>query len=374
LLISSTYYGGVTGELEKAIEALELVKQTYPRDVAARILLGFRYSDIGQYEKAIAEHREALRLNPNIANQYAALANAFIRLNRFDEAKDICEQALRQKMDFPPYHNSLYAIAFIQGDNAGMQQQVDWASQRPDEFVHLNWQAEAAAFSGQWRKAQAFIAQAVDLNQRRNLKENAANLTLGLTLTNALFGNCQSVKTGVADSLAVARTVNSLSSGGRALALCGEGGEAESLADEIARQFPKHTLANAVSLPMIRAAIEIHRGNPAQAIQLLQGASRYELGLNISLWPAYLRGLAYLHQGSGREAMTEFQRILDHRGLVAISTLYPLAQLGLARAAALAGDTVTARKSYQDFLALWKDADADIPILIEAKKEYEKFK
>ena len=158
------------------------------------------------------------------------------------------------------------------------------------------------------------------------------------------------------------------------MALCGEVGQAESLADEIAKRFPKHTLAQAVWLPMIRAAIEIRRGNPAQAVQLLQGASRYELGLNVGLWPAYLRGLAYLRQGAGREAMTEFQKILDHRGVVAINPLYPLAHLGLARAAALTGDTAKSRKEYQDFFALWKDADADLPVLIEAKKEYEKVK
>ncbi len=374
LLISATYYSGVTGELEKAIEALALVKQTYPRDLAARILLGFRYTDMGQYEKAIAEHREAIRLNPNIANQYAGLAVAFTHLNRYDEAKEICEQALQQKLDLTRYHEYLYAIAFIQGDAVGMQQQVDWASRRPDEFAHLNWQAETAAFAGQWRKAQGFSGQAFDVAQRRNLKQNAATIASGRAVMGALFGNCQSVKTEVANSLALARTVDALSNGGRALALCGEVGQAESLADELAKRFPKHTLAQAVWLPMIRATIEIRRNNPAQAIQLLQGASRYEMGLNVSLWPAYLRGLADLHQGAGKEAMMEFQKILDHRGAVAINHLYPLAHLGLARASALTGDTAKSRKEYQDFLALCKDADADLSVLIEAKKEYEKVK
>jgi serine/threonine protein kinase/tetratricopeptide (TPR) repeat protein len=374
LLISATYYFGVTGELEKSLEALELVKQTYPRDLAARILLGFRYSNAGQYEKAIAEHREALRLNPNIANQYAGLAAAFTYLNRFDEAKEICEQALQQKLDITRYHDTLYAIAFIRGDAKGMQQEVDWASRRPDAFAHLNWQAEAATFLGQRRKAEGFSGQALEVTRRRNLKEEAANIVSERALGDALFGNCQAVKTEVAKSLASARTVGSLSNGGRALALCGEAGQAESLAGEIAQRFPKHTLAQAVWLPMIRAAIEIRRNNPAQAVQLLQGASRYEMALNVSLWPAYLRGLAYLKQGAGKEAIQEFQKILDHRGAVAVNSLYPLAHLGLARAAALTGDTAKSRKAYQDFLALWKDADVDLPILIEAKKEYEKVK
>ena len=186
----------------------------------------------------------------------------------------------------------------------------------------------------------------------------------------AAAGNCQQAREDVARAAALPRTEASFSRIGIALALCGEVGPAQSFADEGAKQFPKDTLVNAVWLPAIRAVIEIRRNNPAQAIQLLQAARRYD-GAG-DYWPQYLRGQAYLAQGAGTEAAAEFQNVLDRRGLVPTSVLYPLAQLGLARAAALEGNNARARKAYQDFFALWKGADPDIPILIEAKKEYEK--
>ena len=372
LRIASDYYSIVTGEQEKAIEALEVLTRTYPRDYSAHNNLAARYYRIGQYEKAIEEARESIRLNPNTVPSYTNLAISFTRLNRFDEAKQIYEQAFAQKLDATGYHAGLYTIAFVRGDTAAMQQQLDWARGKPDEYTALFWQANTAAYLGQLRGARELSQRGVDAQLSRNLKEGAANTMSANALSAAATGNCQQAREDVARASALPRTTSSFSRMGIALALCGELGQSQSLADEYAKQYPKDTLANAVWLPAIRAAIEIRRHNPAQAIQLLQSASRYDR--TGDYWPEYVRGQAYLAQGAGAEAAAEFQKILDRRGLAPTSVLYPLAHLGLARAATLQGDTAKARKVYQDFFALWKDADPDIPILIEAKKEYERVK
>ncbi len=372
LSISSQYYSNVTGELDKAIEVLESMTQTYPRFGPAHINLGLRYDFRGQYEKAIEEYREALTLNPDIAATYHNLASAFIILNRFAEAREILKQALARKLDIPHYHFDLYVIAFINGDGAEMKQQIDWASARPGEFAHLNWQSRTAAFAGLRRQARAFSSRASDAAEGRNLKEDAARNATGQALTDAVFGDCERVKEGTANGIALAQIEASLWNAAVALAGCSEVGRAEALGDEYAKRFPKNTLSNAIWLPTIRATIELRRNNAARAIDLLEGAKQYEA--NAAFWPQYVRGQAYLKLGKGAEAAAEFQKILDHMGWDPISYLYPLAHLGLARAAMLQGDTAKARKSYQDFLALWKDADADLPILIEAKKEYASLK
>jgi len=358
------------------------MKRTYPRDYSAHNDLAYRFNAVGRYEQAVEEAREAIRLNPIPWNGYYHLATAFRSLNRFDEAKEIYEQALAQKVDYAGYHPSLYSIAFVRGDTAAMQQQLDWARGKPNEYVALSWQANTAAYLGQLRRARELNQRGVDVQLSRSLKEAAAITMSTNALRAAVTGNCQQAREDIARASALPRTnlleigvlgnVSSFVGIGTALALCGEPGQAQSLADEYAKQYPKDTLVNAVWLPAIRAAIEIRRNNPAQAIQFLQSASRYDrVGV---YWPEYLRGQAYLAQGAGAEAAAEYQKILDRRGLAPTSVLYPLAHLGLARAAVLNLDTSKARKAYQDFFALWKDADADLPVLIEAKKEYAKLK
>ncbi|MDQ3667201.1 MAG: protein kinase [Acidobacteriota bacterium] len=372
LFISSYYYNYATREMDKAIESLNLWKRTYPRDFLPRSNLARQYNRIAQFEKAIEEAREAIRLNPNSASAYANLGLAFQRLDRFDEAKEINERALAQGLDSVSFHAGLYWIAFVRGDQAVMQQHIDQMSGRPEEYVVPHWQTATAGFYGQLRKAREFSSRSVDLVVRRNVRELAAAYASGDVLRYAVVGDCQHVKDDTTKALAIARTDISLMHNGTALALCGELGQAQSLTDELLRRNPKDTLVNDIWVPVLRASIEIHRGNSAQVIQLLQSASRYE-GATFS-WPAYLRGLAYLQQRAETEATAEFQKIIDHRGWDLPSILYPLAHLGLARAAALTGDTAKSRKAYEDFFALWKDADPDIPILQQAKQEYDKLK
>ena len=369
LFITSYYYNYATREIDKAIESLQVWKRTYPRDFLPRNALARQYNRTAQFEKAIEEAREAIRLNPNSASAYGSLGLAFERLNRFDEAKEIYERALAQGL---PFHAALYWIAFLHTDQAAMQQQIDQMKGTPEENEVSHLQAAVAGFYGQLRPHREFSNRSVDLALRRNLRELAAANASGDALRHAVVGDCRQIREDIAKALAIARTDISLMHDGTALALCGELGQAQALTDELLRRNPKDTLVNDVWVPVLQAAIEIHRGNPAKAIQLLQSASRYEAAT--FSWPAYLRGLAYLQQREGTEAMAEFQKILDNRGWDIANILYPLSQLGLARAAALTGDTATSRKAYEDFFALWKDADPDVPILIEAKKEYQKLR
>jgi serine/threonine protein kinase/tetratricopeptide (TPR) repeat protein len=372
LKIAADYYWLVAGDMEKAIEAFELVTRTYPRDFNAHNNLATRYFYVGRYEQAAEEAREAIRLNPSSSFGYRNLALFFTRLNRFDEAKEICEQALAQKLDDVGLHSRLYEIAFVQGDAAAMQQQLDSAGRRSDEYLALFWQAGTATFLGQLRRARELNHRGVETELGRDLKESAADDLSSNALTDGVTGNCQQADEEIASATALPRSVSAFFQTGMALAQCGELSQARSFADEYAKQFPNETLVNAVWLPAIRAAVETRRNNSAQAFQILQSATRYDR--TGDYWPEYLRGQAHLAQHAGTEAAAEFQKILDRRGQAPTSVLYPLAYLGVARASALQGDTAKARKAYQDFFALWKDADPDVPILIKAKQEYEQLK
>ena len=362
----------MTGELEKYLETLELWKRTYPRDSSPPNNLAVKYNELGLFDKTLEEAREANRLNPSAASAYSLLAAGFAGLNRFDEAKEIVKQAQAQKLDTTAMRRTLYRIAFVQGDATTMQQQIDWMKGKPDEYVAQSWQAEAAAFSGQLQKAKEFSNRAFELAVERDLKEVAAQIAAVGALRDAQFGECTQVKEQAAKALGISHSQQTMVNAANALATCGEFGQTQTIVAELTRRSPQDTVLNKILLPLVQAHIELQRGDPAQAIQLLETTRSYEGYANFQI--AYLRGQSYLNQQKGAEAAAEFQKILDHRGWHAVSPLYSLAYLGLARAAVLQGDTAKARKAYQDFLALWKDGDADLFVLIEAKKEYQKLK
>jgi tetratricopeptide (TPR) repeat protein/predicted Ser/Thr protein kinase len=370
LRIISIYHGFVTGDATKRIEVQMLQKRMYPRDWAGPNDLALTYNQIGQSDQAIAEARESIRLNPNFAAPHRHLGLALLRLNRFADARDALMQALKQKLALTDFHSFLYQIAFIQGDTAGMQQQIDSRDRQPDEYVAFDWQAQTAAFAGQWRRAQDLSRRAIDLAARGDAIEPAARYHAEQSLRAAVFGLFTTAKAAGAQSLALERNQVTLTRAALALALCGESSHTQQLVDELAKRYPKDTLVNGLWLPVIRAVLELQRGNGAQAIELLEAPRRYEPAAEF--WPQYVRGQAYLELNKGAEAAAEFQKILHHRGEGPLSPLYPLAHVGMARAAALAGDVSKSRNAYQQFLTSWRNADPEIVRLIEAKNEYQK--
>jgi eukaryotic-like serine/threonine-protein kinase len=372
LYITQVYYDNTTGELDKYLQTLELWKRTYPRDSAPHNNLAVKYTELGLFEKGLEEAREAIRLNPNSASGHSILATCFVGLNRFDEAKDVIHKALSQKLENLRMHQNLYRMAFVQGDAAAMKQEIDWAAGKPEEYAAQTWQADSAAFSGHLKKAQEFSQRAFELAQQRDLKEVAAQISAGATVRDAQFGSCGKVKEQTTRSLELSHDRLTLSLAANAAALCGDTGQTNLMTDELAKRFPTDTLVNEQRIALIQAMLAERNGNSAQALRLLEQTRTHGGYL---LFPiAYLRGQAYLQDKKGAEAAAQFQEILDHRGWSPLSYFYPFAQLGLARAALLQGDTATARKAYQDFFATWKDADSDLPLLIEAKKEYTKLK
>jgi eukaryotic-like serine/threonine-protein kinase len=368
LYIAMSYYSNVTREIDEYIETLEVWKRTYPRDVVPRNNLALQYNDTGQYQKAYDEARDAIRLNPSAAPSQSNLARALAGLNRFEEARSAIADALGKNVETLVMHRILYSIAFVDGDQAGMTQQIEWVKGKPQEYTGQNWQAETAAFSGQLRAAAEFSRRAAQLAERRNLQEVLAQIVAGDAAREAQFGNCSRIRERTAGARASNSSGRAKFSAANALAACGEFDRMQAVIDDLVKSNPKDTLLNQVFLPLLYARAEMHRGNPARAIQLLEKTRSYEGAVFFQV--PYLRGEAYLRQRRGREAAAEFQRILDHRGWQPASPLYPLAHLGMARAAALIGDTTKQRESYQTFLTLWKDADVDIPILQEARREH----
>ncbi len=372
LYITQVYYDNTTGELDKYLQTLELWKRTYPRDSAPHNNLAVKYTELGQFEKGLEEAREAIRLNPNSASGHSILATCFVALNRFDEAKEIIHNAFSQKLENLRMHQNLYRIAFVQGDAAAMKQEIDWATGKSEEYAAQTWQSDSAAFSGQLKKAQEFSQRAFELAQQRELKEVAAQIVAGASLRDAQFGYCGKVKEQTAQALALSHDRLTLSLASNASAICGDAGQTNSIIDELSKRFPTDTLVNQQRIPLIQAHLALRNGNSVHALQLLEPTGTHGSYL---LFPiAYVRGQAHLADKKGPEAVAQFQEILDHRGWSPLSYFYPFAQLGLARAALLQGDTAGARKFYQDFLATWKDADPELTLLVEAKKEYEKLK
>jgi serine/threonine protein kinase/tetratricopeptide (TPR) repeat protein len=370
--ITAYRYTLVTREREKYIETLELWKRTYPNDPIPHIQLSNVYDGDGLLEKAMEEAQEAIRLNPNAAAPRDNLAVAFIELNRFDEAREVYRQALEQKLDSTFIRSGLYSIAFIKGDAAAMKQQIDWWTGRPDEYNAQAWQAEVAVFSGQLRKARDLNQRAVELALGHKQNDAAAQLLTGQMQTESLFGNCDRVSDIAAKAFGISRVTATVQTASSPFALCGDADRAQSLMDEVSKRFPNDTLVNIVYWPLNHALIAMRRGDPARAVQLLEPALRYEIVGNF--WPQYFRGQALLKLHKGAEAAAEFQKIIDHRGWAPRSALYPQAYVGFAQAAVMSGDRAKARKAYQDFFALWTDADPDIPFLITAKKDYENLK
>ncbi len=378
--IQSRYYRSVVGDLAKALQTYELWSQVYPRESIPVNNLGSIYADLGQYDKALAQSREALRLSPDQPNRYAQLAGAYQSLNRLEEARATAEEAQSKNLVSRDLHILLYQLAFLQNDAAGMAQQVAWAAGKPGlEDVLLATEANTAAYSGRLGKARELSRRAMASAKQAHEKETAAVYEVEAALREALFGNADEARPRAAAALALSTGRDLQNRAALALALAGDTARAQALADDLAKLFPEDTIVQFNYLPTLRAQLALSHKDAPKAIAALQAAAPYELGALGGLYPVYVRGEAYLAGRQGSEAAVEFQKILDHRGIVTNDTIGAVAHLGLARAYALAAQTTQApeagnyrakaRAAYQDFLTLWKDADPDIPILRAAKSE-----
>ncbi len=368
-----------TGNLLKAKQTCELWIQAYPRNPMPRTFLsGPIYPTFGQYENAVEEGREAVRVSPDSPVPYAILGFNYVNLNRLDEAKATYRQALEHKLDHPLLHDDLYQIAFLENDAAGMEQQAAWpVGKLGPESDMLASQADTAAYSGRLREARALCRHAMDSASRADLKEATATYAARSDLRETLFGNLDEGGRSAAMEMQHSTDQGVQFSAALALAYAGDEKQAQALTDDLAKRFPEATYVQFNLLPTLRAKLALNRGNASEAIERLTTAAPYDLGragnyLWTALYPVYVRGEAYLAAHQGKEAAAEFLKILDHRGIVLNQPIGALAHLGLARAYALSGDTAKAKTVYQDFLTLWKDADPDIPILIAAKAEYAK--
>jgi tetratricopeptide (TPR) repeat protein len=383
-LITASFHATVTGDMEKAQQTCELWKEAYPRsEMPLTFLSGIILPVLGQNEKAAKEGAEALQLNPSFPVSYDVLTFSYIALNRLDEAKATYRQAVEHKFDSASFlHIAPYQIAFLQNDAAEMAKLVaSSVGKSPAEDELLALEADTAAYSGRLREAGEYSRRAIDSAERAEEKEVAALYFALHGLREALFGNAEEARRRA--TLATARSAQRDVHYGAALALAyaGDDKRARTLTDDLSKRFPEDTIVQFNYLPTLRAKSALARGNVSEAIESLRAATPYELGMTTSsaygwtaLYPVYVRGEAYLAAHQGREAEAEFQKILDHRGIVVNIPIGALAHLGLARAYAMHGDTAKAKAAYEDFLTLWKDADLDIPILIAAKSEYAKLK
>jgi tetratricopeptide (TPR) repeat protein len=327
---------------------------------------------LGQYDKELIESREELRLTSN-GDGYMDLLDAYLSLNRLEEAQSTFEEAEAKKFDSLSIRYLEYKVRFLQNDAAGMSQQVAWATGRLGvEDTFLGLEANTAAYSGKLGRARDLSRQAVISAKRAEEPEKAAEGEADAALREALFGNAAEARERAADAFGVSNSWYVQSLAALALAFAGDAERARTLADDLANRFPDHTIVQSYEVPTIRAQLALNRDDPSSAIEVLQAAVPYEQSDAGALYPVYVRGKAFLAAHKGNEATAEFQKIRDHRGIVVNSPIGALARLGLGRAYVLQGDIPKAKAAYQDFLTLWKDADPDIPILKQANAEYAK--
>ena len=378
--IESHYHDFVTGDLEKASKVYELWAQIYPREEVAPTNLGVLFQTLGQHEKALTEFREAMRISAPDSLGYTNLVLGYLYLKRLDEARAAAKEAISRNFDSAALRFSLYELAFVKSDAAGMAEQVSWASEKPrNESVMLCLEANTAAYAGKLGAARDFSRQASSSALRAGDKEMSADCEAAAALREALYGNALQAKQRVADAAGRMNGRDAQYVAALALALAGDSTRSKSLTDDLDKRFPDDTVVRFNYLPTLRAqlALDVPSGG-AKAVEILSAASPYELGvpgstmLRTNLYPVYVRGEALIASRQGPPAAAEFQKILDWPGVVINEPIGALAHLGLARSYALAGETAKSRAAYNDFFAIWKDADPNVPVLLQAKSEYAK--
>ena len=378
--IVSHYEHFATGNLEAARRTYELWTQTYPREVGPPVNLAVVYGALGDHDQALAAAQDGLKLVPGSGLSYTNLATAYLGVNRLDQARATAQEAQAHHLDNPANHLLLYTIDFLQHDAAGMEREAAALMGKPGfEDAILDAQSNTAAYAGQFSKARELTRRASDSAQREDEKETAAGYQAEAAVRNALVGYMSLAKREAQAALALStgRDVEAMSA--IALGLAGDAAQARRLANDLAKRFPEDTIVQFNYLPSIEAATVLHEGSATKAIEALVPTGAYELGsaglsFSFPLYPVYLRGEACLAAHQGSAAAAEFQKILDHPGVVQNGLIGAISHLGLARAFALQGDKAKSRAAYQYFLSLWKDADPGIPIFVAAKGEYAKLR
>ena len=372
--ISSHYYDIVARDIDKAIEVYEQWLQVYPRDTAARDNLALRYQAIGQEEKALASASESLRTDPKDSYAYQNVADAYERLNRFDEARAVGEKAVAQGMT-GPVHFTLFDLAVLRGDEGTQRRELEFFVGRPDEpFIRIS-HARNECSRGKLNAARVAYGQTESLTQRLGYKEFGGIILADQSFCEANVGNIAESRQKIDAALATSQDRDTRAIVMQALALTGVAVRSQKIAEDLVRQYPTDTILNKVLVPFTQAANDLQHNQPAEAIAKLEVAAPYELGSgpgSSGYSINYLRGEAYLRLKDGAKAAAEYQKILDHRGIDVMDVSYNLSHLGLGRALALQASTAGAKAAYQDFFAAWKDADPDVPVLKQAKAEYEK--
>ena len=370
--LTAVYHQFATGDIEQAIRSCQLWKQTYPRDFVPHRILGFEYATLGRWEESTEEFEEANHIDPSQYLPYAGLMQDYMALNRFPDAHAIYQQAQARNLG-SGLEGYRYVLAFVEGDT-GMMTEI---AQSLPNFESM----DTEAYFGHLGKARELSQHAEDTASREGAKERAAYVTANAALREVLFGNAATARQNATAALSQSAGASGHSesgwsaswSGALTLALVGDSAQAGMLADGFAAGHPVDTVIKNLWLPEIRSVIELNKRKASEAVDQLAPAEALELSwVEPSLMPAYLRGQAYLAAHKGSQAAAEFQKILDHRGVVLNSPIGALAHLQIGRAYAMQGDTAKARAAYKDFLTLWKDADPDIPIFIAAKAEYAK--
>ena len=378
--IESHYEQLVSGNLEAARKTCELWAQTYPRDPIPPDSLSYIYTSLGDYDNALAAAQKRLELAPGSALSYGNLVIRYMNLNRLDEAMDTAKKAQEHNLDAPLVRLNLYLLHFLQRDEVGMEREFVGLMGKEGQARQILYLAsDTAAYAGQFSKARALTRRAADSARHADDKEAAAEYVAEAAVREALVGNGGSAKQQAQAALNSSNGKNVEAISAIALALAGDSVQAARLAGDLAKRFPVDTVVQVNYLPTIYGATALRSGNPGKAVAALASAAPYELGggapysagiANFSLHPVYQRGTAYLAERQGAAAIAEFQKILDHPGIVLNEPIGALAHLGRARAYSLSGDTLKAKSAYRDFFTLWKEADPDIPIFKQAKAEY----
>jgi len=370
--IEALYYLDVTGELYKAIDVLRTWETLEPKQFPPHNLLGIPYTELGMYEKAADEYRMTLALGPTIPLPYLNLAGVLMAEGQYDQAEAVLQQAQDKQFQGFLLHEELYELALLRSDEAGLEKEQAWMVQNAEDPLAVGTQAKIDLLGGNLGRARQRTQHAVNMALESNLKEFAAEMLLTQATAEALFDESAQSRKTIAVVMKLANSKAKQADVALVMALNGQGREAKPIMDRLVRENPSDTLLNAADAPMVLAASQLQSGQAEAALRTLDLVRPFDFGTYAKVFPSYFRALAYLRLQRGGEAAAEFKAVLDHRGVASMSTIWEVSQLGLARAYALQGDTAKAKLAYQKFLALWKDADPDIPILKEAKAEYAK--